>query len=161
MKLNLHPKEFLAVYNLLNSCASDCADYVHIQEARNRMRSYLLSALSKKETDTPDDVLFALWEKTQNEKINNLKKQNKELDPRNIFSFQEDPDEQSENMSSRPPMPVVPRVGKTKVNKMLLGDDRFRHYTELRISRSGCTRIPVKNPCEQQLQTTTLQLLSP
>ena len=146
MKLNLHPKEFLAIYNLLNSSNVEGADSVHLQEVRNRMRSYAISALLKKETDPPEDVLLNIWENTQKEKINILEKMNKNLDPRNMFL--DDKDEDNE-YPRKPPSPFIPRVGKVKTNRTtLLGDDRFRHCTELKVSRSGCTRIPVKNPCE-------------
>lgn len=113
MKLNLHPKEFLAVYNLLNSVTPDNPDHVHLQEVRNRMRSYTISALTRKELDPPDDVLLNLWEKTQKDKISELEKLNRNLDPRNMFV-----EEQNEiEYPKRPPMPVVPKVGKLKVNK--------------------------------------------
>ena len=153
MKLNLHPKEFLALYSLLHSVTSDNPEHSSLNEVKNRMKSYAVSALLKKELDPPDDVMLKLWEKTQTEKISNLEKLNKDLDPRNIFVFDEKEEaEETQQYPRRPPVPVVPKLRKQKVGK--LGDDRFRHCVETTPCRLGCTRAPIKthvnHNCERQ-----------
>ena len=115
MKLNLHPKEFLALYNLLHTVPLDNPDQVNLSEVRNRMKSYAISALAKKELDPPDDVLLKVWENNQKEKINNLEKMNDDI-KKNMFILDKD-----EKKSDDPPQPVVTKIGKVKVSKLFRG----------------------------------------
>jgi hypothetical protein len=114
MKLNLHPKEFLALYNFLHanlqSISTTDPDHASLCEVKNRMRSYAISALLKKENDLPDDVLFRNWENNQKAKIENLEKMNKEISSKNMFAF--DDYEETEVNTKNPPAPKVPKIGK-------------------------------------------------
>jgi hypothetical protein len=79
MKLNLHPKEFLALYNLLSVNRSAGSDEVHLQEIYNRMRACIVSALSTKGVPGSDDLIFDSWEKSQKKKINELQQKNEQI----------------------------------------------------------------------------------
>lgn len=94
MKLNLHPKEFLALYNFLNSNlltqTKVSSDEITLTEVTNRMRSYLMSILTKCDKTQPDDLLMERWEKDQKEKISNLELANKTIKKKFLTSDDED-----------------------------------------------------------------------
>jgi len=79
MKLNLHPKEFLALYNLLSVHKPVGPDEVPLQEVYNRMRSCIISALSAKGIPGSDDSIFDSWEKVQKKKIDELQQKNEQI----------------------------------------------------------------------------------
>jgi len=81
MKLNLHPKEFLALYNMIQRqphLEGKEVDDVALHEVHNRMRACLISALLHRRDDD-DDIMFDAWEQSQRKKIEELTIQNNEL----------------------------------------------------------------------------------
>lgn len=79
MKLNLHPKEFLALYNLLSIQRSAAAEDPTLQLVYNRMKACIISALSKRSGDDTGDDPFDVWEKNQKKKIDELSVLNERL----------------------------------------------------------------------------------
>lgn len=78
MKLNLHPKEFLALYNLLEEHRHAEFDDNSLREVYNRMRSYIVMALSIRDEDSTQSSMDA-WFKVQQKKIAELKEKNDAL----------------------------------------------------------------------------------
>ena len=86
MKLNLHPKEFLALYNLLSIQRSAAADDPALQLVYSRMKACIVSALTKcGEVDS--DAAFSGWEKNQKKKIDALKEQLKTVSSKDFMSL--------------------------------------------------------------------------
>ncbi len=81
MKLNLHPKEFLSLYSLLEQQIRDEFDTPtdpSLKEVYNRMRSYLISTLGRRDDGLVEDS-FDVWEREQKKKIADLESQNEKL----------------------------------------------------------------------------------
>lgn len=76
MKLNVNPKELLALYNLLhtkvgqNQEVSDEGDGVHLRQVYNRLRAIIVAGLINKAVDPVDS-----WLKHEQEKVNRLNDQ--------------------------------------------------------------------------------------
>ena len=72
MKLNINPKEFLALYNLLHSIVDDDSklegDMVNLSQVHGRMKAYMLSSLASGGQDPVD-----AWFEREQTKINDLK----------------------------------------------------------------------------------------
>ena len=83
MRLNLHPKEFLALYNSLQKLNLESvtpgSEDSALKEVLNRMRACLISSLQKRGDSSSDDDLMDLWEKDQKEKIADLEDRNAKL----------------------------------------------------------------------------------
>ena len=85
MKLNLHPKEFLCLYNLLEDQRRAGFEEPPLQEVHNRMKSYIVTALSRcSEVDI--DNVFMGWEKNQKKKIDDLNEQLKTVPGKDFLS---------------------------------------------------------------------------
>ncbi len=77
MKLNINPKEVLALHNLLHDCLAhhrqgeddteQNSDEVQLRQLYGRLRAIITASLTSQGTD-----MFELWEKTQNDKIAKL-----------------------------------------------------------------------------------------
>lgn len=81
VKLNLHPKEFLSLYSLLEQQIRDEFDTPtdpSLKEIYNRMRSYLISTLGRRDDGLVEDS-FDVWEREQKAKIADLESQNEKL----------------------------------------------------------------------------------
>ena len=86
MKLNLHPKEFLALYNLLSIQQAAAADDPTLQLIHNRMKAIIITSLTKC-GDSDTDNAFYGWEKNQKKKINELKEQLKTVTSNDFMSL--------------------------------------------------------------------------
>lgn len=78
MKLNLHPKEFLALYNLLEEHKHVDFEDNSLREVYNRMRSYIVASLSLRDEDQTESSMDA-WFKVQQKKIAELKEKNEAI----------------------------------------------------------------------------------
>lgn len=140
MKLNINPKELLALYNVLyerfdGGQAHDLSDYkaddptgndaVQLKQVYNRLRAILIAGLTNpnKSVDPVDS-----WLKHEQAKIDDLKQQNEELkevakdprhfipvEPENILSDNEDEilgDLPYPKVRRGPPNPSMPHPGK-------------------------------------------------
>lgn len=130
MKLNVNPKELLALYNLLHAKVeqrlevNDEGDDVHLRQVYNRLRAITIAALTNKAIDPVDS-----WLKHEQEKVNRLNSQvdavNKSLTcdtdqrlphaPGDILT--DDDDEVQGELAyplrrKGPPPPHVPRPGR-------------------------------------------------
>ena len=79
MKLNLHPKEFLAIYSMLEGQRHAGFEESSLQEVYNRMRACIISALSSKGFSGSDDATLDAWEKLQKKKIDELNNKNEKI----------------------------------------------------------------------------------
>lgn len=76
MKLNVNPKELLALYNLLHARVeqsrevSDVGDDVHLRQVYNRLRAIIVAGLTNKVVDPVDS-----WLKHEKEKVERLNDQ--------------------------------------------------------------------------------------
>lgn len=76
MKLNVNPKELLALYNLLHARVeqrqevSEEGDDVHLRQVYNRLRAIIVAGLTNKAVDPVDS-----WLKHEQEKVNRLNDQ--------------------------------------------------------------------------------------
>jgi hypothetical protein len=80
MKLNLNPKEFLSLYNILRDATAgngtiQSEDEKQVQQLYNRLRACLISSLSKEGPIGSDSELFARWQEKEAEKIAILRAQ--------------------------------------------------------------------------------------
>lgn len=78
MKLNLHPKEFLALYNLLEEHKHVDFEDTSLREVYNRMRSYIVASLSFRDEEQAESSMDA-WFKVQQKKIAELKEKNEAI----------------------------------------------------------------------------------
>lgn len=81
MKLNLHAKEYLALFNLLQLVVDKptTTEVGMLNEVRNRMRSHIISALQQHPDGIECDDRLSQWELNQKKKLADLKSLDAEL----------------------------------------------------------------------------------
>jgi len=90
MKLNLNPKEFLSLYNVLRDAVAgngtiQMEDEKQVQQLYNRLRACLISSLSKDGPIGSDSELFVRWQEKEAEKIASLRTQyEKQLEDKEV-----------------------------------------------------------------------------
>jgi len=106
MKLNLHPKEFLAIYSLLEQQVRDEFDTpveASLKEVYNRMKSYLVSTLGRRDDSLVEDS-FDTWEREQKKKIAELESKKD--------SLEQELDDHLANETSQQKTPLKPKSAK-------------------------------------------------
>lgn len=112
MKITLTPREVLALYGALHQRKLDSTRDVNddgpLEQVLNRIRSYIVSSLSPK-NDSRINPNAALWLEQQQQKIDELSKQNEKLRPTSLFELDFGPLEMNEpNAYPRRPTVKVP-----------------------------------------------------
>lgn len=78
MKLNLYPKEFLALYSLLEDRMHSDFEDPSLREIHGRMRAYVLNALGSRDEESAEK-LMGVWVKSQQRKIDQLNEENQAI----------------------------------------------------------------------------------
>ena len=78
MKLNLYPKEFLALYSLLEDRMQSDFEDPSLREIHGRMRAYVLNALGSRDEESAEK-LMGVWVKSQQQKIDQLNEENQAI----------------------------------------------------------------------------------